>query len=62
MEDGKALRQILSPHWSNLSPLKVKIFITLYRLADPDSGELLMSLQRLSDKLHVTLLIKIINR
>lgn len=34
-------------------PLEVKIFITLYWLADPDTGELSISLQRLSDKLHV---------
>jgi hypothetical protein len=33
--------------------LEVKIFITLYWLADPDSGEVSLSLQRLSDNLHV---------
>lgn len=54
MENSVLLRNILSRHWYDMSPLEVKIFITLYWLADPDSGELSISLQRLSNKLHVS--------
>ncbi|GEM_PF-4210473 len=53
MENGILLRKILSRHWHDMLPLEVKIFVTLYWLADPDTGELSISLQRLSDKLHV---------
>jgi len=53
MENGALLRQILSLHWCEMAPLESKIFITLYWLAEPDSGEFSISLQRLSDKFHI---------
>lgn len=54
MENSVLLRNILSRHWYDMSPLEVKIFITLYWLADPDSRQLSISFQRLSDKLHMS--------
>lgn len=54
MENSVLLRNILSRHWYNISPLEVKIFITLYWLADPDTRQLSISLQRLSEKLHLS--------
>jgi hypothetical protein len=53
MENGKLLRKLLSPHWGDLSPLEAKIYITLYWLADPDSGEVLLSLFRLSRRVNI---------
>ena len=54
MENSVLLRNILSRHWYDMSPLEVKIFITLYWLADPDSRQLSISFQRLFDKLHMS--------
>lgn len=54
MENSVLLRNILSRHWYDMSPLEVKIFITLYWLADPDSRQISISLQRLSGKLHMS--------
>ena len=55
MEDGALLKTILSRHWSEISPLEVKLFLTLFWLADPASGQLSISLKRLSDSLDVSL-------
>jgi hypothetical protein len=52
MEDGQLLRKILAPHWWDMSPLEVKIFITLYWFADPSTGELSLSLFSLSQKIN----------
>jgi hypothetical protein len=52
MEDGKLLRKTLSPHWWDLSPLEAKIIITLFWLADLDSGEVSVSLFSLSRRVN----------
>jgi hypothetical protein len=52
MEDGQLLRKILAPHWWDMSPQEAKIFITLYWFADPDSGEISISLFNLSRKVN----------
>ena len=54
MEDGKLLRKILSPHWWDLSTLETKIFLTLYWWADPDSGEVSLSISSLSRKVNIS--------
>lgn len=52
MEDGKSLRERLAPHWWDLSPWEVKIFITIFWFADPGTGELTISLYSLSQKVN----------
>jgi hypothetical protein len=52
MEDGKLLRNLLAPHWWDMSPREAKIFITIFWFADPVSGELSISLYSLSQKVN----------
>ncbi|RIK82247.1 hypothetical protein DCC62_00450 [candidate division KSB1 bacterium] len=54
MEDGKVLQKLLAPHWRELTPVELKVFITIFWLADPDSGELSISLFRLSNRAFLT--------
>ena len=53
MEDGKILRQILSHHWKEMTPKEIKLFLTLFWLSDPETGELVISIFRLSQKTKI---------
>lgn len=52
MEDGTLLRKLLSSHWADLSPLEVKLFLTLYWLADSDSYEATIPLFQLARQMN----------
>jgi len=53
MEDGQLLRKILAPHWWDLSPVEVKIYVTVFWFADPVTGELSLSFFSLSQKINM---------
>ena len=53
MDDGKFLRETLSPHWWDLSPGEAKVFLTLYWLADPDTHGFSMPLFKLARQVNM---------
>ena len=52
MEERKLLWEKLAPHWWDMSPWEVKTFMSIYWFADPKTGELVISLYGLSQKVN----------
>lgn len=53
MYNNHILHHTLGPHWWDMSPVEVKLFITLYWLADPESQELSIPLVMLSRQVNM---------
>ncbi|MCA9730925.1 MAG: helix-turn-helix domain-containing protein [Deferribacteres bacterium] len=54
MDDGYILRKTLNPHWMTMSPKEIKLFMTLYWFADPDSQYLEISFESLAKKANLS--------